>query len=237
MKPSDMKIAVYADGAEIEQMVKVYRKGLVKGFTTNPTLMAQAGIKDYEAFAKSVLQVITDLPASVEVFSDDFPDMKRQALKIAAWAKNVNVKIPITNTRQESSIPLIRELLDQGMALNITAICTDEQVQDLVRILKPQDDVLISIFAGRIADTGVDPMPMMKRAVALVKALPKAKVLWASPREVLNLHQAEACGVHVITMTDPLIAKIPLAGKSLSEYSLDTVKMFYQDACKSGFSL
>jgi len=237
MKPSDMKIAVYADGAEIEQMVKAYRKGLVKGFTTNPTLMAQAGIKDYEAFAKAVLQVITDLPVSFEVFSDDFPDMKRQALKIAAWAKNVNVKIPITNTRQESSIPLIRQLLDQGMALNITAICTDEQVQDLVRILKPQDDVLISIFAGRIADTGVDPMPMMKRAVELVKSLPKAKVLWASPREVLNLHQAEACGVHVITMTDPLIAKIPLAGKSLSEYSLDTVKMFYQDACKSGFSL
>lgn len=231
------KIAIFADGADLNEMLAIYRKGLVRGFTTNPTLMAKAGIKDYEKFARSVLEVITDLPVSFEVFSDDFDDMHRQARKISAWGRNVNVKIPITNTQKQSSLPLIRKLFDEGMALNITAICTKEQVQALHQILKPADDAIISIFAGRIADTGVDPAPMMSWAVNLVKDKPGAKILWASPREVLNMYQAEACGVHIITMTEQLIAKLPLGGKPLDEYSLDTVKMFYDDARKSGFSL
>lgn len=232
-----LKIAIFADGADKETMLKRYREGLVGGFTTNPTLMAKAGIKDYENFAKSVLEVITDMPISFEVFSDEFSEMEQQANKIAAWGRNVNVKIPITNTRGESALPLVRRLLDKGVKINLTALMTQEQLVDTLKILKKSDDIIISIFAGRIADTGRDPMPMMKQAVSDFAPFPNAKILWASPREALNFYQAEACGCHIITATDDLIAKLVNKGKSLSEFSLDTVKMFYNDAKKAGFSL
>jgi transaldolase len=232
----DLKIAVYADGANKDAMLKRCREGFVKGFTTNPTLMAKAGLTDYETFAREVLAEIK-LPISFEVFSDEFSEMERQAKKIAAWGANVNVKVPITNTRRESALPLVRRLLDQGLKLNVTAILDEPQWNDLRKIVKPEDDVIVSIFAGRIADSGRDPIPYMTRAAALFKPLPKAKVLWASPREVLNIYQAQDCGCRIITATDDVIAKLSLHGKPLDEYSLDTVKMFYNDAQKAGFTL
>lgn len=232
-----ISIQVYADGANKADMVKRVREGYIAGLTTNPTLMRKVGISDYEAFAKDVLSEIKDLPISFEVFSDDFADMKRQAIKIKSWAPNVNVKIPITNTKSESAIPLVKELFAEGIKLNITAIMSEEQIVALRDALRPEDDAIVSIFAGRIADTGRDPMPIMKRAVEAYKALPKAKILWASPREVLNVYQAEECGCHIITATDDLLSKLVLKGKPLDEYSLDTVKMFYKDAQAAGFSL
>jgi transaldolase len=232
-----LNIAVFADGAHRDAIVKRYKEGFIKGFTTNPTLMAKAGLRDYEQFAKDVLSEVKNLPISFEVFSDEFPDMERQALRIAAWGPNVNVKIPITNTRGESSLPLIRRLLDKGLRLNITAILEESQWVELAKILKAPDDVIVSIFAGRIADTGRDPIPYMQRAVALYRPLPKAKVLWASPREVLNIYQADACGCQIITATDDLIAKLLLHQKPLTDYSLETVQMFYNDAQKAGFQL
>ncbi len=231
------KIHVYADGANKDEMIKRYKEGFVKGFTTNPTLMAKVGIKDYEAFAKSVLEVITDLPISFEVFSDDFKEMKRQALKIKNWGKNVNVKIPITNTKSEPALDLIKELLAEGTKLNVTAIFTEKQLVGLREVMKPNDDVIVSVFAGRIADAGVDPIPVMLKTVEMYKNHPGAKVLWASPREVLNCYQAEECGCHIITMTDDLIKKIAGRGKDLTQFSLETVKMFYDDASKAGFTL
>ncbi|MGZ3707467.1 MAG: transaldolase [Bdellovibrionota bacterium] len=232
-----MKIAVYADGANREDMIKRYREGSVKGFTTNPTLMAKAGVKDYAAFAKSVLSEITDLPISFEVFSDDFAEMEREANIIGSWGKNVNVKIPITNTKGQPSLPLIRKLLDKGLKLNVTAIFTQAQLDALREILQPKDDVIVSIFAGRIADTGVDPMPLMKKAVQDYRDKTNSKILWASPREVLNIYQADQCGCHIITSTDDQIAKLKFQGKNLNEFSLETVKMFYNDATKAGFKL
>jgi transaldolase len=232
-----LKIAVFADGANRDEMLKRYRDGFIRGFTTNPTLMAKAGLTNYEQFAQDILKDIKDLPISFEVFSDEFDDMERQAQRIASWGSNVNVKIPITNTRGASSLPLIRKLLDQGFKLNITAILEENQWIELKKILKPQDDVIVSIFAGRIADTGRDPIPYMERAVKLFQPLPKAKVLWASPREVLNIYQADACGCHIITATNDLISKLQLFQKPLLDYSLDTVKMFYNDAEKAGFRL
>lgn len=232
-----ISIQVYADGANKADMVKRVREGYIAGLTTNPTLMRKVGISDYEAFAKDVLSEIKDLPISFEVFSDDFADMKRQAIKIKSWAPNVNVKIPITNTKSESAIPLVKELFAEGIKLNVTAIMSEEQILALRDALRPEDDAIVSIFAGRIADTGRDPMPIMKRAVEAYKALPKAKILWASPREVLNVYQAEECGCHIITATDDLLSKLVLKGKPLDEYSLDTVKMFYKDAQAAGFSL
>lgn len=236
-KASALKIAVYADGANAADMEKQYKEGFVKGFTTNPTLMAKAGIKDYEAFARSVLSVVKDLPISFEVFADEFDEMERQAEKIGTWGHNVNIKIPITNTKKQSALPLIRKLLDKNLKLNVTAIMTDEQITGLREVMKPNDDVIVSVFAGRIADTGIDPMPIMRRTVEMYKALPKAKILWASPREVLNIYQAEQTGCHVITVTDDLLKKLSLRGKDLEEYSLDTVRMFYNDATKAGFRL
>jgi transaldolase len=232
-----LKIAVFADGANREAMLRRYQEGFVKGFTTNPTLMNKAGITQYETFAKDVLGTIKTLPISFEVFSDEFEEMERQAKKIGSWGPNVNVKIPITNTRGESSLPLIRRLFDQGLRLNITAILPEEQIDALRKILKPQDDAIVSVFAGRIADSGRDPIPLMRKAVKEFQGLPKAKILWASPREVLNVYQAEECGCHIITATDDLIAKLPLKGKPLAEYSLDTVKMFYNDAQKAAFKI
>ena len=219
-------------------MVKRYREGFVRGFTTNPTLMNKAGIRDYQAFAKEVLAVIVDLPISFEVFADDFAEMERQALLIRGWGPNVNVKIPITNTRAESAFPVIRSLLARKVKLNITAILASEQWLGLRDCLSPDSEVIVSIFAGRIADTGRDPIPIMPQAVRDFRAFPKVQVLWASPREVLNIYQAEDCGCHIITATDDLIAKVQtLRGKSLIDFSLDTVRMFHRDASKAGFEL
>lgn len=234
---SPFKVALYADGANKDQMLKRYQEGLVQGFTTNPTLIAKAGIRDYMSFAKDILKTIKDLPISFEVFSDEFDEMERQAVEINSWGANVNVKIPITNTKSKPSLALIRRLFDQKMKLNITAIFTEEQLNGLREILKPEDNAIISIFAGRIADTGVDPMPIMKKAVQTFSTFPGSKILWASPREALNLYQADDCGCHIITMTDDQLNKISLRGKSLEEYSLDTVKMFYKDATAAGFQL
>jgi transaldolase len=232
-----LKIHVYADGANKDTMLKAYKDGIVKGFTTNPTLMVKGGVKDYEAWSKEVLKTITDLPISFEVFSDEFPEMKRQALKIASWGKNVNVKIPITNTKKQPAFALIKELLSEGVKLNVTAIFTREQLKGLKEVMTPKDDVIVSIFAGRIADTGVDPEPIMAEAVKMFSGLNGAKVLWASPREVLNVYQAEKAGCHIITCTDDIIKKLALHGKDQAEYSLETVKMFFDDATKAGFKL
>lgn len=231
------KIHIYADGANKDDMLKRYKEGLVKGFTTNPTLMAKAGIKDYTGFAKEILSEIKDLPISFEVFSDDFKDMARQGRIIKSWGSNVNVKIPICNTKAEPALGLIKEMFAEGVKLNVTALLTMDQVKALSEVVGPNDDVIVSIFAGRIADTGVDPMPLMKAAVKLFADRPKAKVLWASSRELYNLHQADDCGCHIITMTDDQISKIKLRGKDHTEYSVDTVKMFYADAQKAGFKL
>ncbi len=237
MSSQKLKIDIYSDGANKEEMLKRYKEGSVKGFTTNPTLMKKSGVTDYEAFARSVLEVVKDLPISFEVFSDEFPEMKKQALKIASWGKNVNVKIPITNTRGEPALGLISDLLAQSLKLNVTAIFTKDQLMGLKEVMKPKDDVIVSIFAGRIADAGVDPVPAMALAVKMFKPLSKAKILWASPREVLNVYQAEEVGCHIITVTDDILKKISQRGKDLTEFSLDTVKMFYDDAKKAGFTL
>lgn len=232
-----LRVAVFADGANREDMLKRKREGFVRGFTTNPTLMAKAGVRDYEDFARSVLAEITDLPISFEVFSDDFVDMERQALRIGAWGKNVNVKIPITNTHGESSLALVRRLLDKKLKLNVTAVFTQEQLDGLESLLQAGDDMIVSIFAGRIADTGVDPMPLMRRAVTQFARFEGTRILWASPRETLNVYQADQCGCHIITATDELIAKLKQHGKPLRDFSLETVKMFHDDAKRAGYSL
>jgi transaldolase len=237
-KAPELRIAIFADGADVGAMLSRYREGFVHGFTTNPTLMAKAGIRDYAAFAREVLEVIRELPVSFEVFSDDFAEMDRQARLIASWGHNVNVKIPITNTRGEPALGVIRTLLEQRVKLNVTAILTREQWLSVQALMRPADDVIISVFAGRIADTGVDPVPVMAQAVQDFSELPGARVLWASPREVLNIYQADACGCHIITVTDDLLAKLQrLRAKNLTELSLDTVKMFHDDAKKAGFQL
>jgi transaldolase len=231
------KVALYADGANRDQMLKRHQEGLVQGFTTNPTLMAKAGIRDYAAFAKDILKTIKEMPISFEVFSDEFDEMERQADEINSWGPNVNVKIPITNTKGQPALKLIRSLFDKKMKLNITALFTEEQLKGLREILRPEDDAIVSIFAGRIADTGVDPMPIMRNAVQAFSACKNAKILWASPREALNIYQADESGCHIITLTDELLSKVNLRNKPLDEYSLDTVKMFYKDATAAGFKL
>ena len=228
-----LKIKIFADGADINEMKKAYKSGLIKGFTTNPTLLNTAGITDYTAFAKSVLKEITDMPISFEVFSDDFKEMRREAEIIASWGKNVIVKIPITNTKGESSVPLIKELSDEGVALNITAIMTLAQVEDVSKALNPKIVNIISVFAGRIADTGRDPLPIMKKAKKILSNNKNAELLWASPRELLNIFQADEMGCHIITVVPEILKKMSLAGKDLNEYSLETVKMFYNDALAS----
>ena len=226
----DFKVKIFADVADLTEMKKLYQEGTVKGFTTNPTLLKKSGVADYEAFAREVLKIILDLPISLEVFSDDFESMAQEARVIAAWGKNVNVKIPITNTRGESSIPLIKKLSAEGLFLNITAILKPEQVAALSEAIHPESKTIVSIFAGRIADTGRDPVPYIKEAVKILKNRPHAEVLWASSRELLNIFQAESAGCHIITLTGDILKKLPLIGKDLKELSLDTVKMFYNDS-------
>ena len=220
-------------------MLDLYTNPLIRGMTTNPSLMRKVGISDYEAFAKDVLGTVKDKPISFEVFSDDFPEMKRQALRIAAWQKNVYVKIPITNTRAESALPLIKELGQSGVQLNITAILTVEQVQGVAQALNPQVASVVSVFAGRIADTGRNPEPLMRESLDIIRSKqPKAELLWASVREVLNIWQADACGCHIVTVPHDILNKaIKTAGMDLGALSLDTVKMFAADAQAAGFSV
>jgi len=235
---NELKIQIYADGADKAGILDLYSKPFIKGLTTNPTLMKKAGIKDYEAFARDILQTVTAKPISLEVFSDEFPEMKLQAAKIAAWGKNVYVKIPITNSRGESSIPLIAELAGQGVQLNITAILTLAQVRDVAAALNPAIPSVVSVFAGRIADTGRDPVPLMRAAGALLEGQPKAELLWASVREVLNILQAEEAGCAIVTVPHDILGKAAkLLGMDLTALSLDTVKMFAKDAADAGYSL
>ena len=215
----------------------MYKNPLISGFTTNPTLMKKAGITDYALFAKEVLTLIKDKPISFEVFSDDFREMEQQALTIASWGENVYVKIPVTNTRGESSVALVKRLTEAGVKVNVTAIMTLAQVQEVLPALKNTPGAYVSIFAGRIADTGLDPLPIMKQAMKMLLDYPNVELIWASPRELLNIIQADDIGCHVITVTNDILKKLVTLGKDLNEYSLDTVKMFFNDATSAGFTL
>ena len=234
---SDLKVKIFADGADKAGMIEMASKPFIKGLTTNPPLMRKAGISDYKAFALDILKDIRDKPISFEVFSDDFAEMERQALQIASWAENVYVKIPVTNTNRLPSNELISALSNKGVKLNVTALMTNQQVRDVAARLNPLVPSYISVFAGRVADTGLDPVPQMKEAVELLKALPQTELIWASPRELLNIFQADAVGCHIITVTNDVLKKLDLVGKNLEDYSLDTVKMFYADAAAAGFIL
>jgi transaldolase len=233
----ELKVKIFADGAEKAGMLEMYAKPYIKGFTTNPTLMHKAGLTDYRAFARDIVAAIPDRPISFEVFSDEFDDMERQAREIATWGDNVYVKIPVTNTRREPAYELVRRLSNDGIKLNITAIMTTDQVRHVVDGVKEGAPSCISVFAGRIADTGRDPVPIMTECVAILKAAPRAELIWASPRELLNILQADAIGCHIITVTNDILKKLSLVGKDLADYSLDTVKMFFDDGRKAGFSL
>jgi transaldolase len=234
---SDLKVKIFADGADKQGMLDMNAKPFVKGLTTNPTLMRKAGITDYAAFAKDILGAISDKPISFEVFSDDFGDMERQADEIAGWGDNVYVKIPVTNTKQETAYELIGRLAKRGVKLNVTALMTLTQVRDVVAALQPDVPSYVSVFAGRVADTGRDPVPLMAAAVEMLKTCPAAELIWASPRELLNIFQADEIGCQVITVTNDILNKLGNVGKDLDEYSLDTVKMFYNDATAAGFRL
>ncbi len=232
-----LRVKIFADGADYDGMVKMYAHPRIRGFTTNPTLMRKAGVQDYEAFARKVLAAIPDRPVSLEVFADDFGEMERQALCIASWGRNVNVKIPVTNTKGEFSGPLVQRLSAAGVAVNVTALFTLAQVSAVVQCLSAGTPALVSVFAGRIADTGADPLPIMAEAVRILKAKPKAELIWASPREVLNIVQANDIGCHIITVTNDMIAKLNLLGKDHDQYSLETVEAFYRDASAAGYSI
>ena len=234
------RIKIFADGAALPPMLEAAKDPRIAGFTTNPTLMRKAGVSDYRAFAKEVLAAIKDKPISFEVFADDWPEMRRQAREIATWGDNVYVKIPITNTRREPAAPLVRELSAAGVKLNVTAICTLDQVRETAQALKGGAPSVVSVFAGRIADTGRDPVPLMKEALGICRAAdPSARMelLWASPRELLNIVQAAEVGCDIITVTPDLLKKLELVGKDLAEFSLDTVQMFFRDAQAAGFKL
>ncbi|MES2201701.1 MAG: transaldolase [candidate division FCPU426 bacterium] len=233
----DLEIKIFSDGADVAHMLRHYREGLVKGFTTNPTLMHQAGLTDYVRFAHEALAAITDLPISFEVFSDEFVEMEAHAREIASWGENVYVKIPVTNTRGEASLDLIRRLSSAGIKLNVTAILALEQVRQVVEALDPDTPSIVSVFAGRIADTGVDPVPLMTKALALCKLKPHCELLWASTRELLNVFQAEQIGCPIITVTPEILKKASLIGMDLSALSLDTVRMFERDARSAGFKI
>lgn len=232
-----LRIKLFADGADLAPIRAMADDPRIRGFTTNPTLMRKAGIADYAAFAREVLAIVGDKPVSFEVFSDDFATMEREAREIASWGGNTYVKIPVTNTKGEFAGDLIGKLSGEGIALNVTALLTLDQVTEVGRALAPQTRSIVSVFAGRIADTGVDPVPMMTEAVRILGNRPHAELLWASPRELLNLFQADACGCHIITATPDLLNKLALVGKDLSTYSLETVKMFYNDAKAAGYRL
>lgn len=234
----DLPVKIFADGADLRGIVELSRQPYIDGLTTNPTLMRKAGVSDYESFAKSILKEVKSKPISFEVFSDDFSEMSRQALKIHGWQENVYVKIPITNTNGESSVPLIERLAGEGVKLNITAMLTPHQVTAVAAVLNPRVPSIMSVFAGRIADTGIDPSPIMKESLEIVRRLPKAELLWASVREVINVFQAAACGCDIVTVPHDTLKKLlELEGKDLDEVSLDTVRMFHRDAVAAGFKL
>ncbi|MBM3763907.1 MAG: transaldolase [Acidobacteria bacterium] len=232
-----MSVKIFADGAEKASMLKLYADPRIQGFTTNPTLMRKAGISDYEGFARDILAAIPDRPISFEVFADEFDEMERQAERIAAWGSNVYVKIPVTNTRGESAGPLVKRLAARGVKQNVTAILTLDQVREVVDALAGGPAANVSVFAGRIADTGVDPLPVMKEALRIMAPHPQLELIWASPRELLNIVQASEIGCHIITVTPDILNKLALIGKDLAQYSLETVKMFRNDAVASGFGL
>jgi transaldolase len=232
-----LKIKIFADGADKAALLELYRDPVIQGFTTNPTLMRKAGVSDYEAFARDVLREVKDRPISFEVFSDEFAAMETQAMKLASWGENVYVKIPVTNTRSESSAALIRRLAGRGVKVNATAILTIAQVKEIARSLAGGPPSIISVFAGRIADTGVDPLPIMKAALESVAPYPNIEIIWASPREVFNIVQADQIGCHIITVTSDLLKKLPVLGRGLDEMSLDTVRMFHRDAAAAGYTL
>lgn len=233
----NLKIKLFADGADVEDMKAAHREGMVKGFTTNPSLMKKAGVADYETFAREVLAEITDVPISFEVISDDFELMEKEARRIASWGPNVNIKIPITNTCGESSLPLVKKLSADGLSLNVTALFTLEQARATLEALAPGVKSIVSVFAGRIADTGRDPVPHMRDIAGLMSANPDAELLWASSRELLNIFQAQACGCHIITVTNDILKKLAAVGKDLDQFSLETVQMFFQDAQAAALTL
>ena len=232
-----LKVKLFADGADLAGIKEMAANANIAGFTTNPTLMRKAGITDYKAFALEVLKIVPDRPVSFEVFADDFATMEKQALEIASWGKHVNVKIPVTNTKGEFCGPLVKRLSDQGVQLNITAVMTMDQVEKITEQMSLNTPAIISIFAGRIADTGRNPVPIMAQAVNVMKSKPKAELIWASPRELLNIFQADEVGCHIITATNDILKKLQLVGKDLNAYSLETVEMFYKDAQAAGFSI
>jgi transaldolase len=234
---ADLRVHLFADGADKAQMLRLYQNPLIKGFTTNPTLMRKAGIRDYEAFARDILNAIPDRPISFEVFSDEFTEMEAQAHSIADWGDHVYVKIPISNTKAQSTNPLISRLAEDGVKVNVTAMLTLDQVRDTLEVLAGGPPACVSVFAGRIADTGRDPVPLMAEAVRLVRQTTNVELIWASPRELLNIVQADQIGCHIITATEDILQKLSLVGKDLDLYSLETVKMFRGDAVKAGFQL
>ena len=232
-----MNIKIYSDGANITEMVEAYKQGVVKGFTTNPTLMSKAGIKDYKSFAIEVLSHIKDMPISFEVFSDSFDEMYQQAKILSSLASNVYVKIPIMNTKRIPSYSSVKKLSEEKVKLNITALMTLNQVEEISKVLNPKVPSYVSIFAGRIADTGVDPIPLMMKSLSVLKTLPLTELIWASPRELLNIFQADQIGCHIITVTQDILKKLDMIDYDLNEYSLDTVKMFFNDAVVAGYKL
>jgi transaldolase len=234
---SELRVQVFADGADKASMLDLYRQPYIKGFTTNPTLMRKAGITDYERFALDILRHIPDRPISFEVFADDEPEMERQARKIARWANNVYVKIPVTNTRREPMYDLIRRLSADGIQVNATALLALDQVRHVTKALQGGAPSYISVFAGRVADTGRDPVPLMKSALELMAPEPNCQLVWASPRELLNIFQADESGCHIITVTSDVLKKVSLVGKDLLDFSLETVRMFHDDAAHSGYTL
>lgn len=237
MTLTDLRTKIYADGAELDGMLAMYRQPHIKGFTTNPTLMRKAGITDYAAFARQVLTAIPDRPISFEVFSDEFADMERQAREIATWGEHVYVKIPVTNTRREPAYDLVRRLAQSGVKVNVTALMTLDQVRAVTDALAGGAPANVSVFAGRIADTGRDPVPHLRAALDIMTKAPAAELIWASPRELLNVFQAHEIGCHIITVTNDILKKLSLVGKDLSDYSLETVKMFHDDASAAGFRI
>jgi transaldolase len=236
-KINNLNVKIFADGADKSKMLEMYSKPFIKGLTTNPTLMNKAGIKDYQAFCLDILSEIKDKPISFEVFSDDFDDMERQALEIASWGSNVYVKIPIMNTKRIPSYSSVKKLSEEKVKLNITALMTLNQVEEISKVLNPKVPSYVSIFAGRIADTGVDPIPLMMKSLSILKTLPLTELIWASPRELLNIFQADQIGCHIITVTQDILKKLDMIDYDLNEYSLDTVKMFFNDAVVAGYKL
>jgi transaldolase len=234
---ANLKVKIFADGADLASMQEMYTNPIIKGFTTNPTLMRKVGVKDYKAFAHQVLKAIPDRSISFEVFADDFHEMERQAMEISSWGKNVSVKIPVTNTKKQFSGPLIECLSKASVPLNVTAVTTLEQVRSITTLLAPSTPAIISVFAGRIADTGRDPLPLMAEAVKIMRDKPQAELIWASPRELLNIFHAESIGCHIITVTNDILKKLFLVGKDLEDYSLETVQMFYNDAQNAGYNI